>query len=53
MEDVRLDLRWHLLTEALPVQAWTWRRASSGGQPLTEAGERNGYELRLSTFRQR
>jgi hypothetical protein len=32
------------------TRAWVWRADTSGGSPLTEMGERTGYELRLSRY---
>lgn len=30
------------------VRPWVWRRATSGGHPLSQVGEQEGYELRVS-----
>lgn len=33
------------------VQAWLWNARTSGGRPLTRAGEELGFELRFSRSR--
>lgn len=47
-ERARIDLRDELNAAGMPVQAWIWNQATSGGKALTDAGARVGIELRFS-----
>jgi hypothetical protein len=54
--DARIELGDRLQAtggELSRVRPWIWRQAQSGGKPLTELGERTGYELRLSYYPER
>lgn len=50
LQQARLALRDQLRLDDSAVQPWVWRAESSGGRPLTQMGERVGYELRLSRY---
>jgi hypothetical protein len=57
VERLRLELRDQLLagpivdgTRITHVRPWLWRRATSGGRPLSAQGAETGYEIRLSRY---
>lgn len=51
MENFRLRLRDELIAGGSPVRPWIWNQQTSGGTALTDGGRTNGYELRLSRYR--
>jgi hypothetical protein len=58
LDELRLEVRDHLASglrvdgeQLTHVRPWIWSAATTDGQPLTRAGERTGYELRLSRYR--
>jgi hypothetical protein len=51
LQELRLAVRYEFRRPESPlgvVTPWLWDAATSGGQPLTEAGRVHGYELRFS-----
>jgi hypothetical protein len=57
LEQLRMELRDQLLagpvidgTRITHVRPWLWRRATSGGRPLSTQGAETGYEIRLSRY---
>jgi hypothetical protein len=57
LEQLRVELRDQLLagpvidgTRITHVRPWLWRRATSGGRPLSTQGAETGYEIRLSRY---
>jgi hypothetical protein len=58
LEELRFEVRDHCASglkvdgeELTHVRPWIWSAATSGGRPLTNSGERTGYELRISRYR--